>query len=221
MGKGESTRQQIVGRALELSTLIGLEGISIGVLAEDLKLSKSGLFAHFRSKEALQLAVIEHASERFTETIVRPTLAAPRGEPRLKAAFEHWHKWPETSNLPGGCFFVPAASELDDRPGVVRDALAQQVQGWLDIVAEIARGAVREGHFKANVDGQQFAFEMFGIILSYHQYLRLLSKPDASKRARAAFTALLARSRAEATDAAARDAAARPDKKKRATKLAH
>jgi len=193
MSKGDSTRSIIVGRATELSTQIGLEGVSIGVLAEELKLSKSGLFAHFRSKEALQLAVIEHAAERFSRVVVRPTLSAARGEPRVIAAFEHWRSWPQHAQLPGGCFFLAAAAEFDDRPGPVRDAIAQQIRAWLDVLAEVARGAVREGHFGAHVDGHQFAFDLFGILLAYHQTARLLGRPDAEKRLRSAFASLLAR----------------------------
>jgi len=215
MGKGETTRSQIVDRALELSTTVGLEGVSIGTLADELKLSKSGLFAHFRSKEVLQLAVIEQASERFAETVVRPLLKAPRGEPRLVAAFEHWRRWPTTAKLPGGCFFLAAAAEFDDRPGVVRDAVATQIRSWLETLAEITRGAVREGHFAAGVDAEQIAFELFGIMLSFHQHARLLDKPEAQKRARTAFEAVLARSRPSTVSAGVKP---RP---KRAPKTSH
>ena len=129
MRKGELTRQSIVEHAAGLASRIGLGGITIGALAGDLDLSKSGLFAHFRSKEALQLQVLEHAAARFTELVIRPALAAPRGEPRLRALFDRWRRWPEASGLPGGCLFVQAAVELDDQPGPARDQLVQAGAG--------------------------------------------------------------------------------------------
>src|SRR5678815_2314775 len=123
MRKGEVTRQAILERAAQLASVDGLRGLSIGRLAEDLKLSKSGLFAHVRSKEGLDQLVVELAGERFVEAVVKPALAAPRGEPRLRAIFEQWLRWPQRSGLPGGCFFVAAAAELDDRPSPARDRL--------------------------------------------------------------------------------------------------
>jgi AcrR family transcriptional regulator len=193
--KGESTRTAIVQRAAALSTTVGLEGLSIGMLADDLGLSKSGLFAHFRSKEALQLAVIESATERFADLVVRPTLRHARGEPRVVAAFDAWRRWPETASYPGGCFFLAAAAEFDDRPGIVRDAVAGQIGAWLDTLAVIVRGAVVEGHFAPGLDPEQFVFEFFGILLSYHQLTRLLKRAEAAKRVERAFAALLTRSR--------------------------
>ena len=113
MTKGDDTRQHILTRAAGLATQIGLEGLSIGQLATDLGMSKSGLFAHFQSKQELQTQVVDFARERFLDTVVRPALAAPRGEPRVRALFERWIRWPLESKLPGGCFFVAAATELD------------------------------------------------------------------------------------------------------------
>src|SRR5216110_1068336 len=116
MSKGERTKTAILEHATGLASQVGLTGLTIGVLADDLDLSKSGLFAHFQSKEALQLQVLEFAAERFVATVVRPALSTPRGEPRVRAMFENWLKWPKESALPGGCFFVAAAVELDDQP---------------------------------------------------------------------------------------------------------
>src|SRR6185436_13786706 len=167
------------------------EGLSIGRLAQDLELSKSGLFAHFQSKEALQLQVLEHAGARFVETVIKPVLATPRGEPRVRAVFEHWRAWPRNSGMPGGCFFVAAATELDDRPGPARDLLVRLQKDWLDLMANIVRTAIAEGHFAEDVDPDQFAFDLYGVMLVYHHASRLLADPRAGKRARAAFEALV------------------------------
>jgi AcrR family transcriptional regulator len=197
VGKGDLTRQAILERATGLASLIGLEGLSIGRLAGDLDLSKSGLFAHFRSKEALQLEVIEFAGARFVEAVVRPALAAPRGEPRVRAIFEHWLRWPERSGLPGGCFFVAAAAELDDQPGPAQQRLIQLQRDWLDVMANSVRTAIAEGDFRADLDPEQFAHELYGIMLMAHHSGRLLKDPETPRRTRAAFESLLGASRAE------------------------
>ena len=114
--KGEQTRLSILDKALDVATLGGLNSLTIGALAERTGLSKSGLFAHFRSKEQLQVAVVEHALNTFIAHVIRPTLQAPRGEARVRALANHWFAWGEQSR-PGGCFFVTAAVELDDEPG--------------------------------------------------------------------------------------------------------
>jgi AcrR family transcriptional regulator len=195
VSKGALTRQTILEHAASLSTQIGLEGLSIGRLATDLGLSKSGLFAHFQSKVELELQVLDFAVTRFVDTVVRPSLAAPRGEPRVRALYEHWTRWPKLSNLPGGCFFVAAASELDDRPGPVRDRLVQSQRDWFDVIRTTVRGAMAEGHFGGEVDPDQFVQELYGIMLAYHHAWRLLEDRMAGKRARRAFEALLERAR--------------------------
>src|SRR5262245_17403064 len=157
MQKGELTKQMILDRASSLASRIGLEGLSIGMLAEDLQLSKSGLFAHFRSKEALQTQVLEHAKERFVEAVIKPALAAPRGEKRVRAVFERWVNWPREGGMEGGCFFIAASAELDDQPCAARAILVQQQKDWLEIIANVVRTAVTEGQFKKNLDAEQFA----------------------------------------------------------------
>jgi AcrR family transcriptional regulator len=186
--KGETTRQAILEHATALASKVGLEGLSIGGLAEDLELSKSGLFAHFQSKEALQLQVVDHAARRFVDAVVRPALTAPRGEPRVRAVFERWMEWPR---LPGGCFFVSAISEFDDRPGLVRDRLVQLQKDWLETIANTVRTAIAEGHFHADAEPEQFAHDLYGVMLGYHHAARLLGDPRATERARRAFEALL------------------------------
>lgn len=193
MGKGEATRQVILDRASTLASTVGLEGLTIGSLAEALQLSKSGLFAHFRSKEALQLQVLEHITARFVESVVRPALRAPRGEPRLRALFANLLEWPK--QFPGGCPLIGAGSELDARPGPVRDVLVGQQKDWLEAVSSIVRTAIAEGHFQEQVVPEQFAFELLGIELAYHHALKLLADTSAEARAQGAFEALLGRAR--------------------------
>jgi AcrR family transcriptional regulator len=198
MGKGERTRDAILDRSVSLASQVGLAGLTIGRLAEELDLSKSGLFAHFRSKEAMQVQTLERAAERFIEVVVKPALAAPRGEPRLRALFERWLRWPQAVPQPGGCIFVAAAVELDDRPGPARDRLVELQKDWLDVIAGAVRTAIGAGHLDREVDPEQFAFEMYGIMLVCHQAARLLGDPKAVERARRAFDALLAAGRGRA-----------------------
>ena len=188
MGKGEETREAIVDRAIDLARRVGLEGLTIGRLAEDLELSKSGLFAHFRSKEALQLQVLDGAAARFVTTVLQPALQAPRGEPRVRALFERWLTWEQR---PGGCVFVQAAVDLDDREGPARDRLVELQRDWLEAIATTVRGAIREGHFKSSLDAVQFAHDLNGIILAYHHAARLLRDPSAQTRSRTSFDALV------------------------------
>src|SRR5262245_26243068 len=133
VSKGEETKQAILGKAFELATVNGVSGLTIGRLAEEMGLSKSGLFAHFGSKEALEVAVVEEASRQFVAVVMVPALRAPRGEPRLRAMFENWMKW---GNREGGCFFVGVSAELDDRPGPARDKLVQSLKDWIDEIAK-------------------------------------------------------------------------------------
>jgi AcrR family transcriptional regulator len=194
--KGEQTREAILTHALGLATRIGFEGLTIGRLADDLGMSKSGLFAHFRSKEALQLGILELAGARMIETVVKPALTARRGEPRVRALFENWLAWEQSPSLPGGCPFMAASFELDDRPGPVRDFVVQSLKDWMDTMAGAARIAVREGHFRADLDCEQFAHDCQGIGLAFVHASRLMRDPRASARAATAFDALLRASRA-------------------------
>ena len=194
-GKGAQTREAILDTALSLASVGGLTGLSIGSLAREVGLSKSGLFAHFGSKEELQIAVLQTAADRFVAEVVTPALRQPRGEPRVRALFAGWLAWESAAFLPGGCPFVAASSELDDRPGPVRDYLVQSQRDWLDALATAARIAVAEGHFRPDLDPVQFAYEMYSTILAFHQFHRLLRDPATEERCRRAFEGLLARSR--------------------------
>jgi AcrR family transcriptional regulator len=196
MGKGELTRQTIVDRGVTLATRVGLGGLTIGRLADDLELSKSGLFAHFRSKEALQVQVLEAASARFVDTVIKPALAERRGEPRLRALFQRWLKWSTSNTMPGGCLFVAAAIELDDQPGAPRDRLVALQKDWLEVLAGAVRIAIEEGHFHQDVDPQQFAHDLYGVALAYHHAHRLLRDPRALERAESGFETLVRAARA-------------------------
>jgi AcrR family transcriptional regulator len=199
--KGDLTRQAILEHAAKMASRIGLEGLTIGALADELELSKSGLFAHFKSKEALQLQVLEFGIARFVDVVVKPALAAPRGEKRVRALFERWMEWPKTSGL-AGCMFVALATELDDRPGPVRERLVQSQKDWLDVIANCVRTGVAEGHFRRDLDPEQFAHELYGIMLASHHAARLLRDRGALERTRRAFQRLLdgARSPARARE---------------------
>ena len=192
MTKGAETRDRILDRAFRLATREGLDGLTLGTLASELGLSKSGLFAHFRSKEELQVEILQTAAARFEETVVKPAFRAARGLPRLKKLFENWLHWLNDPALPGGCLFVAAAAELDDKEGRPRDYLVGTQRQMRDVLARAAQLAVAEGHFAKGLDCDQFAFEMYGIILAYNYWKRLLRDARPEARARAAFQRLLA-----------------------------
>jgi AcrR family transcriptional regulator len=193
VSKGQETRKRILDRAISMASVVGLEGLTIGDLARETGMSKSGLFAHFSSKEELQLKTLEVARERFVRDVLAPALRAPRGEARVRALFERWLAWERGRD--GGCPFVEASYELDDRPGPVRDALAAAQADWVGAVAKAVDLGIEEGHFRPDVDSRQFAYEMYGIFLAYHLYHRLLEAKDAANRARIAFERLVASSR--------------------------
>jgi AcrR family transcriptional regulator len=193
MSKGDETRAAVLDEAARQVSLVGLGGLTIGLLADKTNLSKSGLFGHFRSKEQLQLAVIDWAGELFAERVIRPALKAPRGEPRLRELFDRKIRWDSGDlALPGGCFFASISAELDDAPpGPVRDRLVQIELDYADTLATVFRTGISEGQFRADADPEQYAFDIRGVLMSYHLASRLLADPKAEDRARAAFEALL------------------------------
>lgn len=190
VSKGDETRAAILEQALDQSTEVGLEGLSVGTLARRVGMSKSGLYAHFDSKEDLQCQVLDTAAERFVDLVVRPALERPRGRPRVEAFFELWLAW-SSSGLTGGCPFVAAATEFDDRPGPVRDTLAGHLRALTATIARAATIAVEEGHFRSRLDTERFAFDVWAIVLAYHHYARLLDDPAARGRAVTAFETLV------------------------------
>ncbi len=191
MSKGEATRERILDRAFRLAAQQGLDGLSIGGLATDLGLSKSGLFAHFGSKEELQLEVLRAATVRFTDRVIQPALQAERGEPRLRVLFERWLRWYHDPKNPGGCIFLAAAVELDDQEGRPRSYLVETQQQMLTFIQGSVARAVEAGHFRRNVDAEQFAFELYGILQGCHFMSRLLRDSKAEQKARASFERLL------------------------------
>ena len=193
MSKGVETRTVILDESLQLASRIGFEALTIGHLAEQTGMSKSGLFAHFKSKEQLQLQTLDHSRRLFVDTVLRPTLTAPRGETRVRALFDNWLVWEQL--LEGGCIFVTGAAEYDDQPGPMRDALARNQRDWLDSIATVVRTAVTEGDFGEETDPEQFAFEFNALTLAYHHASRLLDDDRAGDRARVMFEALVARHR--------------------------
>jgi AcrR family transcriptional regulator len=194
VSKGEATRERIIDRAWRLASRDGLGGLSLGRLATELGLSKSGLFAHFGSKQELEIEVLRIASEHFVEQVVRPALKAARGIPRLRQLFKNWIAWANDPAVPGGCVFLAAATELDDGEGPQRDFLVTTQAAFVATLSKAARIAIEEGQFRADLDCEQFAFEMLGIVFAYHHTRRLLRHPKAEARASAAFESLLAAS---------------------------
>jgi AcrR family transcriptional regulator len=190
VSKGEQTRTAILDEAVDLASQIGFNALTIGQLAERTGMSKSGLFAHFRSKEVLQLATLERGRERFTDLVIRPTLSAPRGVARVRALLDHWLLW-ETQALQGGCIFVSGSIEYDDQPGPVRDALVRSELDWAEFIQTVARAAISEGDFRADLDTEQFAFVLQGLIYAFHHTSRLLGDPKAVAHARAGLEQLL------------------------------
>ncbi|MEO6565221.1 MAG: TetR/AcrR family transcriptional regulator [Casimicrobiaceae bacterium] len=188
--KGQQTKAAIVDAALGLATQIGLEGLSIGALAEVTQMSKSGVFAHFGSREELQISVIREYHSRFEDEVFYPAMQQARGMPRLRALFAHWMK--RTSiEIDSGCIYISGAVEFDDRSGPVRDALVGSVKTWLAAMRRAVVSAKEEGHLRADVDEDQLLFEIHGLILALHYEARFLQNPGSIDRANAGFDNIL------------------------------
>jgi len=192
MTKGEQTRAAILDAALAQASTAGFESLTIGGLAERTGLSKSGLFAHFGSREELQIAAIEFAAARFSETVFVPALKAARGLPRLRALFTGWLDWTLRSGLVHGCPMQAAAIEFDDRPGPVRDAVIGHFERLEHELGRAVGLAVAQGHLRADLDVAQFVFDLMGILFSYQHSARLMRRDRAAVHARAAFERLVA-----------------------------
>jgi AcrR family transcriptional regulator len=196
--KGQQTKAAIVDAALGLATQIGLEGLSIGALAEVTQMSKSGVFAHFGSREELQISVVREYHQRFEQEVFFPSLSEPRGLPRLRSMFANWMK--RTSvEIDSGCIYISGAVEFDDRPGPVRDALAWSVQTWHEAMTRAITMAKEEGHLDASTNEEQMLFEIHGLILALHYEARFLKNPGSIARANAGFEHILQRHGAAAT----------------------
>lgn len=178
--KGRQTRAQILEVALQVASREGLAGLTIGELAKSVGMSKSGLFAHFRGIDHLQLAVLQAATERFISTVMKPAFAKPRGEPRLEALVKNWlHFINGSSALPGGSVIISASVELDDRPGVLRDFVQAAQRDLITNLEKAARITVDEGQFRKDLDCEQFAWSLYSFVLGYHHFSRMLNDPKA------------------------------------------
>jgi len=191
--KGQQTKAAIIDAALALAAQIGLEGLSIGALAEVTRMSKSGVFAHFGSREELQISVVREYHVRFEQEVFYPALSLPRGLPRLRAMFDNWMKR-SSAEIDSGCIYISGAVEFDDRPGPVRDALADSVNTWLAAMYRAVLQAQEEGHLRQDADAKQIAFEIHALILALHYEARFLRSPDSMARANAGFDNIMARS---------------------------
>ena len=192
LAKGQQTKAAIVDAALRMAAQVGLEGLSVGALADVMGMSKSGVFAHFGSRDELQVSVVREYYARFERDVFEPAMQQARGLPRLRALFEHWMRY-TSAELDSGCIFISGAVEFDDRPGPVRDALIATVSAWMEAMERAAAQARQEGHLAADVDERQITFEIHGLILVLHYEARFLHRSGAMQRAVRGFDNILAR----------------------------
>ena len=191
MQKGEERKLDILLHAYRIASVSGLRGLTIGSLAKAVGMSKSGLFAHFKSKEKLQLATLSWISSRFIQDVLKPVIKVERGEPRLRALFKTWITWLHDLSLPGGCVIIGAVSEFDDEPGAVQDLLRTTQSQLMDSICRMVRGAIEEGHFRSSLEPEQFAYQLYSMMLGYHHFSRLLKDKNALTRLENSFENLL------------------------------
>jgi len=182
--KGRRTREAILARAVDIASAQGLEGLTVGSLAEQLGMSKSGLFAHFGSKEELQLATVEMARQVFIDKVTRPAITAPKGIPRLWSLIDHWLALVEKRVFEGGCFFTAASFEFDGRLGVVRDRIAEIMHEWIGAITRAVSEAQKAGHVDLKFDPTRLAFEFHAMAIGAHWAHQLLEDRQAYSRAR-------------------------------------
>lgn len=196
MGKKQSeTRERLLQQGLSLMSREGMAGVTLGQLAERAGMSKSGVFAHFRSKDEVQIMLLEHMARVAAPVVIEPAMSAPDGLPRLEALVHNWFGWAPRAGLPGGCAVAAAMFELDDVEGPVRDKVVAMEAEWRGLLEQLTRRAVELGHLRDDLDVEQFVWELCGIYLSHHVAQRFLRRPDADGRAHAAFRALVDRAR--------------------------
>ncbi len=214
--KGDITRAAIVETALAIARRDGLEGLTIGALAAQMRMSKSGVFAHFGAREELQRAVLAEYAARFVDTVLRPAVRRPRGLARLQAILDNWLKL-MAREIEQGCLMISGSTEYDDRPGPMRDAVVEIIRGWTAELLHAIEDAKATGELRADLDAGQLAFEIYGLMLGFHQNARLLRASNSARRARAGLQRLIeaARSRPDSPRRAA--AGRRPTVSSRAT----
>ena len=189
MTKGKDTKLTVLEASLDMASQLGLECVTIGNLAKTTNLSKSGLFAHFQSKENLQIEILNYAAQLFSEDVIIPALKIEAGIPRIRALVDNWIRW--SSELTGGCIFVSASADFSDRPGKVRDVLLNQQKEWIDCLKRIAQSAVQVGDFRQNIDDDQFAFDLYSLLLGFHLYYNLLDDVETRKHQETALARIL------------------------------
>jgi AcrR family transcriptional regulator len=200
MRKGEQTRAAILEAALDLASRDGLEGLTIGLIAERMQMSKSGVFAHFGSREDLQIAVVQEYHRRFEDEVFYPALTEPRGLPRLSAMYAGWVTR-QIREIDSGCMYISGAVEYDDRPGPIRDELLTMVEAWRTALLRAARQAVDEGHLAADTDCEQLVFEMRAMVLALHHDARFLGDRGAIERVERSYDRLIDSFRSKAANA--------------------
>ena len=193
MKKGNLTKENIITTAFEASSRFGLESLSIGELAKKVGMSKSGLFGHFKSKEKLQIMVLDYASKSFISFVVVPALKEPRGTARIHSFMENWKNW-TVHQLPGGCPIASAAIEYDDRPGPIRDHIKALISDMIKTFSRASEIAIEEGQFKKDLNTQQFAYEIYAFMIGYHVFKRLLGEKKADEQFQESVDSLIARS---------------------------
>lgn len=194
MGNTPSTRDRILEQGLALISQSGLGGVTLGVLADQVGMSKSGLFAHFKSKDEVQIGLLDHMARFADERVVRPIMSVPEGLPRLKALVRNWFGWAPRAGLPGGCPVAAGFFEYDDIESPVRDKIFEMEGQWRGLLTELVRRAVALGHLRQDLDVTQFVWELCAIYLGHHAAQRFLRSPDADRRAEAAVRSLIERS---------------------------
>jgi AcrR family transcriptional regulator len=198
MRKGELTRAAILDVALQLASRQGLEGLTIGLLADQMKMSKSGVFAHFGSREDLQIEVVKLYHNRFEQEVFYPSIKDPRGLARLQAMFARWITR-VTVEIDSGCIYISGAVEYDDRPGAIRDQLVGMVRTWQSALHRAVQQSIEAGQLRADVDAWQMVYEMYGLILALHHDARFLKIPGSVQRAQSGFERLIAGARSTET----------------------
>ena len=188
-----TTRERILYQGLALMSQAGLSGVTLGVLADRVGMSKSGLFAHFRSKEQVQIELLEYMVQFVAARIVEPAMTADVGLPRLQALVDNWFGWAQRAGLPGGCPVAAGLFEFDDNEGTVRNKILEMESQWRNLLTLLVQGAIDCGHLRQDLDVEQFVWELCGIYLSHHAAYRFLRTTDADHRAKTAFQALLER----------------------------
>lgn len=190
MRKGELTRAAILDVALELASREGLEGLTIGLLADKMNMSKSGVFAHFGSREDLQMEVLKLYHHRFEQEVFFPSVKEARGIPRLQAMYARWIKRVSVE-IASGCIYISGAVEYDDRPGPIREELVSMVRAWQGALLRCVQQCIDSGQLRDGTDAEQMVYEMYGLILALHHDARFLRRPGSVDRAKAGFERLL------------------------------